>query len=47
MRKEKVKIVNIVFHESSFGHQKDNKEKSHHGRKYGNMKDNHLNLKKS
>ena len=39
MRKENVRIVNVVFHESFFGYQKDRKERSHHGRKKGNMKE--------
>ena len=47
MRKGKPKTVNVVSHESSSRHQKENKERSHHGRKKGNIKDNHFKPKKA
>ena len=47
MRKGKPKTVNVVSHGSSSRHQKENKKRSHHGKKKGNIKDNHFKPKKA
>ena len=47
MRKGKVRTINIVLMDHFLGIKKTTKKKSHHGKKKGNMKDNHYKPKKA